>query len=81
MTMNGETGMDHRTIRTTIRQDRRLEHLRNELEEQAQVFEDPGAYLAGVEDVFAAIGPPRPLGPDVVVDLEAELPPQGGWFG
>lgn len=57
--------------RANVKERGRLERLRRELAEQAQLFEDPGAYLAGIEDVFSAIAP-RP---------EDELPPRGGWFG
>ena len=50
----------------------RLERLRRELSEQAQVFDDPGAYLAGVEDVFIELERSEP---------DPELPPRGHWFG
>ncbi|MDX1620080.1 MAG: hypothetical protein R3320_03760 [Nitriliruptorales bacterium] len=50
----------------------RLERLRRELSEQAEVFDDPGAYLAGVEDVFIELERE---------ERDPELPPRGAWFG
>lgn len=65
---------------STIEPDGRLERLRTELEDQAEVFEDPGAYLAGVEDVFRSLQMTRPAR-KFPADGGDELPPPGGWFG
>lgn len=52
-----------------------VERLRRRLLRQAQLFDEPGTYAAGVDDAI-----------DAVIDLEGDdhverLTPAGGWFG
>lgn len=52
-----------------------VERLRRRLLRQAQLFDDPGTYAAGVDDAI-----------DAVIELDGDdrderLAPAGGWFG
>lgn len=51
-----------------------VERLRRRLLRQAQLFDEPGSYAAGVDDAL-----------DALIELDAghdeRLAPAGGWFG
>ena len=50
-----------------------VERLRRRLLRQAQLFDEPGSYAAGVDDALDAL-----IGLD---EDEDRLTPAGGWFG
>lgn len=52
-----------------------VERLRRRLLRQAQLFDEPGTYAAGVDDAIDAV-----IHLDEARD-EDELTPAGGWFG
>lgn len=51
-----------------------IERVRDRLLEQAELFNEPQSYAAGVEDAL-----------ELLINLDRgdhdELPPRGGWFG
>lgn len=60
---------------TTVRSDteERLSRVRRRLMAQARVFEDPQAYVAGVEDTLAAVRLELGLGGGEPIVLDAEV--------